>query len=256
MRRIATDRSIGRSYAEICDMALVVGGRDRAQARSLQRLAADGQLRRIYAGIYTDDLVQPLESIVRRELFALCALVTPGSIISHRSAMEGGRPTVAGNLFLTGPSRRDFELPGVRLRMVQGPARLDSDIRIPIFTGDAFISSQARALLENLSFSRGHPVERRTLGARGVEHWLTRLISRDLGGATEKIRDAARSIAGSLGLESQLKQLDEMMSILVGIRHTDLRAPAANARAAGGPCEAARIPIRVTHSTWPGLPWI
>jgi hypothetical protein len=50
-------------------MALVLAGEDKTQARRLQRLAAAGQLRRIYAGIYTDDLVQTLESIARREIF-------------------------------------------------------------------------------------------------------------------------------------------------------------------------------------------
>jgi hypothetical protein len=62
-------------------MAPVVAGEDRTKARRLQRLAAADQLRRIYAGIYTDDLPQPLQSIVRRGLFALCPLGAPGSII-------------------------------------------------------------------------------------------------------------------------------------------------------------------------------
>jgi hypothetical protein len=39
-------------------MALVLAGEDNTQARCLQRLAAAGQLRRIYAGIYTDDLTK------------------------------------------------------------------------------------------------------------------------------------------------------------------------------------------------------
>jgi len=190
-------------------MALVLASEDRAQARRLQRLAAAGELRRLYPGVYTDDLVQPLESIVRRELLALCSLVAPGSILSHRSALEGGRLTAAGNLFLTGANRRDFELPGVKLRMAKGVGPLDSDIRIPTFAGNAFVSSQARALLENLTYSRGNPTERRTLGAEGVENWLARFISRDVSGATNKIRDAARGIAGPLGLESEFKQLDK-----------------------------------------------
>ena len=158
-------------------MPIIVPGDDKTEARRLQRLTDQGQLRRIYRSIYTDDLVQPLESIVRRELFALCALIAPGSIISHRSALEGRRPTAGGNVFLTGANRRDFDLPGVTLRLAQGTGPLDSDIRIPTFGGDAFISSQARALLENLTVSRGDPSERRTLGAEGVE---VGHLSRDL----------------------------------------------------------------------------
>lgn len=59
----------------------------------------------------------------------------------------------------------------------QGAGPLDSDIRVPTFAGDAFISSQARALLENLATSRGNLAERRTLGTTGVEAWLERFIS-------------------------------------------------------------------------------
>ena len=178
-------------------MPLVLAGDDRSQARRLQRLAQQGQLRRLYAGIYTDDLVQPLEAIVRRELLALSSLIARGSIISHRSALNGGRPTAAGNVFLTGPNRRDFSLPGVTFRVTNGPGPLDSDIRVPTFAGDAFISSQARALLENLSASRGHPAERRTLGGEGVEVWLDRFISQDISGGITGIRILNGTLAGA-----------------------------------------------------------
>ncbi len=224
-------------------MPLVLAGEDKTEARRLQRLARKGQLRRIYPGIYTDDLVQPLEAIVRRELFALSSLIARGSIISHRSALDGGRPTAAGSVFLTGPNRRDFSLPGVKLRMVQGPGPLDSDTRIPTFAGDAFISSQARALLENLTASRGDPAQRRTLGTEGVEAWLDRFISRDVSGGVNKIRDTARSIAESLGLQEEFKQLDATIGALLGTRAVRLSARGAIARAAGRPYDDARITL-------------
>jgi hypothetical protein len=230
-------------------MPLQLAANNQTEARRLQRLASAGKLRRIYAGVYTDDLVQPLESIVRRELFALCSLVAPGAIISHRSALEGGRPTPAGSVFLTGANRRDFELPGVRLRVVQGVGPLDSDIRIPTFTGDAFISSQARALLENLTASRGDPADRRTLGSDGVEAWLARFVSRDVSDATNKIRNSARSIAGSLGLEPEFKQLDRIIGTLLGTQRTHLTAREAIARAAGRPYDDARVTLFQTLAT-------
>ena len=230
-------------------MALQLAGENKSEARRLQRLATVGKLRRIYPGVYTDDLVQPLDSIVRRELFALCSLVVPGAIISHRSALEGGRPTAAGSLFLTGANRRDFELPGVKLRVTKGVGPLDTDIRVPTFTGDAFISSQARALLENLTSSRGDTAERRSLGAEKVEAWLARFISRDISGATNKIRDTARSIAGSLGLEPEFKQLDRIIGALLGTQRTHLTAPAAIARAAGKPYDDARVTLFQTLAT-------
>lgn len=224
-------------------MPLVVAGTNRALARRLQRLAQQGKLRRIYAGIYTDDLVQPLESIVRREIFALTALIAPGSIISHRSALDGGRPTAAGSVFLTGPGRRDFALPGVTLRMIHGPGPLDSDARIPTFVGDAHLSSQARALLENLSASRGDPAERRTLGKQGVEAWLDRFISRAVSNGANQLRDMARSIAGPLGLQAEFRQLDATIGALLGTRSARLSARTAIARAAGRPYDDDRVSL-------------
>ena len=67
-------------------MPLLIAGKDRANARQLQRLVGQGKLRRIHPGIYTDDLTQPLEAIVRRELYALCAAIAPGAVTSHCSA--------------------------------------------------------------------------------------------------------------------------------------------------------------------------
>jgi hypothetical protein len=188
-------------------------------------------------------MVQPLETIVRRELYTLCSQVTPGSIISHRSALESRRPTAAGNLFLTGPYRRDIDLPGVKLRIAKGPGPLDSDIKIPTFGGDAFISSQARALLENLTASRGDPAERRTLGPEGVEAWLDTLLSRDVSGAVNRLRDTARAIAEPLELKEEFKQFDATIGALLGTRNVRLSARAAIARAAGRPYDAARLTL-------------
>jgi hypothetical protein len=216
-------------------MPLVTARDDKTEARRLQRLAKQGRLRRIYAGIYTDDLAQPLEAVVRRELLALCALIAPGAILSHRSALESSRTTAAGNVFLTGPQRRDFKLPGVTLRMAMGAGPLESDIRVPTLSGDVYIASQARALIENLSGSRGDAAERRTVGTEGVEAWLDRFISRDLGDGINKLRDAARAVAEPLGLKKEFARLDAIIGTLLGTRTSRMHAPTAMARAAGSP---------------------
>jgi predicted transcriptional regulator of viral defense system len=76
---------------------LKIAGSDRTEARRLQRLAQEGHLRRIYAGVYMDDLDAPLESVTRRHLNEICAVIMPGCIVSHRSAFEH-RPTAGGHL--------------------------------------------------------------------------------------------------------------------------------------------------------------
>jgi hypothetical protein len=227
---------------EICDVALLIAGQDRANARQLQRRAEQGKLSRIHAGIYTDDLTQPIETIVKRELYALCAAIAPGAIISHRSALEN-KPTPGGNFYLTSDYRREISLPGTTLRITQGSGPLDSDIKIPTFAGEAFVSSQARALLENLEPSRGDAGERRTLGAAQVEHWLDQFIARNAATAVNRLRDTARTIAKPLGLSKEFKQLDSTIGAMLGTRTARLTAPGARARAAQRPYDGARVDL-------------
>src|SRR2546430_9203119 len=107
-------------------MALIVSqAGSQAETRRLQRAADAGELRRIHAGVYTDDLKSPLEAVTRRELYPLLAAVAPDAVISHRSALESG-PTKAKELFLTGEYRREIELPGLLLRIDRKSTRLNS----------------------------------------------------------------------------------------------------------------------------------
>jgi hypothetical protein len=221
---------------------ILIAGEDRANARQLQRLAAQGKLHRIHPGIYTDDLTQPIEAIVRRELYALCSAIAPGAIISHRSALEN-RPTAGGSFYLTGSYRREVSLAGTTLRITKGPGPLDSDIKIPTFAGDAFVSSQARALLENLQPSRGPAAERRTLGATQVEQWLDRFIARNPVSAVNQLRDTAAAIAEPLGLSAEFKRLDSTIGAMLGTRTARLTAPAARARAAQRPYDGSRVDL-------------
>ncbi len=223
-------------------MPLLIADQNRAHARHLQRLAEQGKLRRIHPGIYTDDLAQDLEAIVRRELYALCAALAPGAVVSHRTALEG-KPTPAGSYYLTGRYRRDISLPGTTLRITNGPGPLESDIKVPTFAGDAFVSSTARALLENLKASRGSAAERRTLGPDGVEAWLDRFIARSSTADVNRIRDVARSVAKPLGMEVEYAHLDSTIGAMLGTRTARLTAPAARARAAQRPYDTARVDL-------------
>jgi len=103
----------------------------------VQRKAEQGELRRVYKGIYTTDLVQPIETIVRRHLRDPDPRQHHLSSIRTRGEANGRR-----QLYLTASYRRDIQLPGVKLRIAEGKGPLDSDIRIPTFHGNAHLSSQ------------------------------------------------------------------------------------------------------------------
>jgi hypothetical protein len=166
----------------------------------------------------------------------------PGCIVSHRSAIEQ-RPTAGGQYFVTGPYRRDVDLPGVKVRAAKGPGPLQSDVRIPHRHADIYISGQARALLENLQFSRGEPAERRTLGVEFVEQWLDRFIASHSSSEVNRLRDASREIAGLIGMTEHSQKLDGLLGVLLGTRKGKLVTPVAIARAARQPYDSERLPL-------------
>jgi hypothetical protein len=215
---------------------------DRGAARATERLAQAGKLRRVYAGVYTDDLTTPLEVIVRRELFAICAILEPHGVISHRSAFEL-RPTPKGTFFLTGPYRRSIKLPGLELIVARGPGPLASDIRIPTPFGATHRSSEVRALLENLSRSSGAAEARRTLGTAAVESWLERLLAREGAPRLKALRADAKRISRKLNVNREAERFDATIGALFGTRRVKLRAPVAVARSRGRPYDDARLKL-------------
>lgn len=215
---------------------------DASAARLLQRRAAAGQLRRVCAGLYTDDLSTPLETLVRRELFSIVAALAPGAIISHRSALESGI-SPAGEVHLTGAYRRTIALPGLRLIIRRGSGPLPQDIHVPTPFGMAHRSAEVRAVLENLQTARG-PLERRhTLGPAAIEERLERLLAREGRDALNRFRDTASAASTALGLAAEFQRLSAIIGALLGTRRTNLSHPRAIARAAGEPYDAARVEL-------------
>ncbi len=70
-------------------------------------------------------MVDAPETKVRRNLWRVVSLVVPGAVVSHRTAIEM-RPAEDGSVFLTAGHDRRVELPGLRLRMVQGPGAVEN----------------------------------------------------------------------------------------------------------------------------------
>lgn len=113
------------------------------------RAARRGELRRVHGRIYTTNLRDPLEEVVRRHRWRVAGLLFPGAVVSHRSALPGDDPEET--LFLTGSYDRIVQLPGLRLRQMAGPGPLPGDRPLE---GSLFHASPARALLECLLVER------------------------------------------------------------------------------------------------------
>ncbi|MGH8274380.1 MAG: Fic family protein [Gammaproteobacteria bacterium] len=212
-----------------------------AAARRIRRLAADGRLRRLYAGVYTSNLDAPPESIVLRHWQSIVGYLLPGGVISHRSAFDG-KPH-EGELSITrGKTRRSLKLPGLTIHVLpgHGPRRDPAANDAPY--GALFMSSDPRRYLENLNRGRGWSA--RLLPQAAIEASLDRVLM--IGGEhrLHQLREQAREVAHSLGYQAQFKRLDTLIGALLGSQAAKhLTARQALARAAGRPYDPQRLEI-------------
>ncbi len=208
-------------------------------SRQVNYAVRTGRLRAIARGLYTSNLVQPLEAIVRQNLWRIVAGYLPGAVIVDRTALEY-LPANDGSVFLSAAAPRVIELPGliIRARAGAGPVAGDS----PWMGEELFMSSPARAALENLRPSRARSGARRTLTRSELEEWLDRQASSGPGRLNE-IRDAARAIAPLIGAERELVALDELLGAMQGTRDAPMASPLGAARKRGLPLDAARLTL-------------
>lgn len=210
-------------------------------ARWASRAAARGEIRRLARGLYTPNLDEPAEQLVRRRWYDAAALYFPGAVVVDRSAALTG-PTSDGSLFLDVGKRpvnpRPVALPGLTLRPRNGPGPVDGDAP---FMG-LRMSSPARSALDNLRPSRSRAgAVKRTLGAEELEERLERLTRVRGENALNELRDEARVIAPSLDAAAEFEKLDSLIGALLGTREAPLRTVAGRARGAGLGYDADRL---------------
>jgi hypothetical protein len=220
---------------------VIVDEGDPAAARRIRRLAAEGRLRRLHAGVYTSNLDAPQESIVIRHWQPIVGHLLPGGVISHRSAFDG-KPHEGALSITRGKTRRTLELPGLTIHVLPGSGpRRDAPANDAPY-GALFMASDPRRYLENLTRGRGWSA--RVLPQEAVEASLDRVLM--VGGERRlnQLRDQAREVAQALGYQAQFKRLDALISALLGTQAAKhLTARQALARAAGRPYDPYRLEI-------------
>ncbi|MCC6539572.1 MAG: Fic family protein [Bryobacterales bacterium] len=213
---------------------------DETLADAIARAVQAGKVRRLGPGVYTNNMKDPLERIVQRNLWFLIASLLPGALIADRTALEN-RPAADGSVFVISGHKRDIELPGLILRPRKGPAPLETDLS---FLPNLYISSPARALLENMRPSRARKGVARTFNRREMEERLDEMLRQPGGEATvQRLRDEARRMAVPLDMQPEFQLLDSLIGTLLGTRQAMLESPSAMARAAGPPYDPARLEL-------------
>jgi hypothetical protein len=206
-----------------------------AAARAVRR----GELRRLARGLYTWNLDEPAESLLRRRWIDAAALYFPGAVIVARSAVEG-HPADDGSLFLDAGSHKSkpspVSLPGLLLKPRWGPGPQPGDMPF----GPLHRSGQARTALENARPSRARSGIARTLNRIELEEWLERIAHTRGEEELLRIRDETRELAPALAAECEAEILDDLIAALLGTGEGRLASRPGRARSLGEPFDPAR----------------
>lgn len=219
---------------------VIFASADKKISAQISKLHKQGKIRKIAPRLYTSNLDDTAEVIIRRNLFIILGNLYPGAIISHRSAFEF-KPTEAGHIFLTYKYTKKINLTGVTVRLLEGPEAIEGDNP---FSGKLFVSQQARAFLENLQQSKRPGPTSKTLTIPEIEEKLEQIVRINGEDELNKVRDRARGLAKGLGMEKEFATLDTLISALLTTHNADvLSSPLAAARAFGFPYDPMRLEL-------------
>jgi Fic family protein len=212
---------------------------DAQTSKRYQREVAAGRMRRIARGIYTPNLEDSPDIIVQRNRHDIVDALYPGTVASHRSAIEIGAAKQP-HLWLSGDfaKERSTVLPGLVIHVLPGKGPVKGDIAFRRF----HIAGQPRYLLENLAPSRGPEERRKTLPRAELERRLTEALIARGEAHLNRLRDEARAIAPELGLEREAAELDSIIGALLGTRpETSVSDKTNLQRARGKPYDTDRL---------------
>lgn len=205
---------------------------------TVSRAVRRGELRAIGPKLYTKNLRDPPEQIVRRNLWQIVASFVPGALIADRTALES-KPASDGSLFVVADRKRDIDLPGLTIRPRKGPGPHPSDLP---FIGGLFLSSPARAYLDNLAPSRAREGRvSRTFSRAELATYLDDKLRTSGIEALNKIRDQARQIAPSIDREAEFEAFDGLVAAMTGTRDVPLLTARARTRQSGHPYDPDRL---------------
>jgi len=219
---------------------IIFASSDPSESRKIRSWLDAGQARPLIPRAYTSNLEDPLEQIVRRNIWLLVSHIFPEALISHRTAIEY-RISPNNNLYLTAGSRRVYRWPGVNIRITEGAGPLEDD---GVYMHELRVSSLERACLENLSSSRKVEGEKRTVDQAIIEERLLSILNTRGEAALNHLRDRARDIAPVLGMDKAFEKLNQIISSILSTQSSKILTSAqATAQAVGEPYDAGRLEL-------------
>ncbi len=201
-------------------MANLLIPQDTAQAKEFSKLAKEGKIRRLYQGIYTKNLKDPIENITLTHWMDITPAVVKQGVLSHRTAIDL-KPAMLGKqfiVFVTSTYNKTITLPGLTIAVSRGDNKQFLERILPGLEK----SNIPRALLENLSIVKSTKYKGiKTIGVSGVEDFLAKELRFRHEEALNQIRDEAKSIAQTLGYTREYKKLNDIVSALLATHSND-----------------------------------
>ena len=222
---------------------ILIASSDKKLSAMITRLKKEEKIRKIASRVYTSNLTDTPETIIKRNLYTIIGQLYPGALISHRSAFEL-RPSGECHFYLTYAYTKNIPLPGVTLHLITGHKPIGTDT--PFLDG-LFISSPARAYLENLQLGYVRNGISKCLPQAELEARLEKKMLANGEQELNHLRDQAREIADALQMEKEFRLLDKIIGAILSTKETAaLQSESAKAWALGEPYDSQRIELFTT----------
>jgi len=219
---------------------VIVSAGDKNATQSISRAVKAGTLRKIASKIYSSNLEDAPENIIKRHRYQILGSLFPKGIISHRSAFDGGISS-DGTVILTYKYTKTVTLPGLTIRLIKGPGPDSEDTP---FLENLYISSRGRTFLENISASRQRQGFIKTVSQHVLEERLDRMARIYGPEELNRLRDQAREIATRLDMKKEFYVLDKLIGSFLGTRSgSGHKSDVGRARASGEPFDPQRIEL-------------
>lgn len=219
-------------------MEIVMATSDKSLSTKRTSMIKEGLLRKIAPKIYTTNLEDEPDVIIRRNIFYILGQLYPQAVISHRSAYEL-KPTADGDIYLTYSYSKNISLPGLKIHLMEGPKGTEHDMP---FIENLYISSLERRTLENLQKGRARGNSSKCLPRTSIEEFLERMLQVNGESGLNAFRDKARVVSKELKMEEEFEILNQIIGAILSTKPSKiLTSASAQARAQGEPYDSERV---------------
>lgn len=219
-------------------MEIVMATSDKSLSQQRTSMIKKGLLRKIAPKIYTTNLEDEPDVIIRRNVFYIIGQLYPQAVISHRSAYEL-KPTADGDIYLTYSYSKNISLPGLKIHLMEGPKGTGHDMP---FIENLYISSLERRTLENLQKGRARGNSSKCLPRASIEEFLERMLQVNGESGLNAFRDKARVVSKELDMKEEFETLNHIIGAILSTKPSGiLTSASAQARAQGEPYDSERI---------------